>query len=355
MRLGADTNTRWLWFITYILLPLNVIAQIFGLFWLLDADQGGIGILFIIAELGLAIATIIGLHQFKPWGWYCIMVMFGIQLIGTPLKVHAKASMRYEVTQAANSYLQSQGRSPLTASKPSIFDFEPMLTFVFLLAIWTIPNAIYLYRRRHLFGIETQSFPNLALDPMFPSKSTSPMPRQSNSMMVSDEEERAYADARRELDSGNVREGLWAKVCAEETEDERRKAQYLRYRAQQIWYAKNTAKTEARRKTTNASIRHWTWFVAKRIAIGFLLFLTWSVVSMFIPMRFLYQHYSDNYGYWELLMWIRIIPSMLIVFGFPIYLVRSIVRESRRRKAAHFGGTQSSNTHQRCKMNPAQE
>lgn len=355
MKLGAETNTRWLWFITYIPLPLSVIAQIYVLFWLLDANQGGIGILFIIAELGLAIATIIGLHQFKPWGWYCIMVLFGIQLFGTPLKVHAKASLRYEVTQVANSYLQSQGRSPLSTSKPSIFDFEPMLTFFLFLAVWTIPNAIYLYRRRHLFGLETPSFASPAPDPMLSSQIAPNMPSNN---MVTNREEQAYAEARRELDSGNVREGLWAKVCAEETEDERRKAQYVRYRAQQIWYAKNTAETEARRKTISASIRHWTGFVAKRIAIGFLLYLTWGVVIMimFISMRFLFQHDSDNYGYWHSLMWIPIIiPGMLIYLGFPIYILRAIIRETKRRKAAHFGVAQSGSTHQDCKMNPAQE
>ena len=153
MRFGAETNTRWLWFITYILLPLNVIGQTFLLFWLLDEGQGGMGLVIILAELGLAVATILGLHQQKPWGWYCIMVMFGIQLIGTPLKVHTKASMQYEVTQAANSYLRGQGRSPIRMSKPSIFDLEPMLTFFMLMVFWTAPNMIYMYRRNHLFGI----------------------------------------------------------------------------------------------------------------------------------------------------------------------------------------------------------
>lgn len=331
MKLGAETNTRWLWFITYILLPLNVIAQIFGLFWLLDADQGGIGILFILAELGLAIATIIGLHQFKTWGWYCIMVVFGIQLIGTPLKVHAKASLRYEVTQAANSYLQSQGRSPLTTSKPSIFDFEPMLTFFLLLAIWTIPNAIYMYRRRYLFGCATPSFPDPDPDPTISSNIVPPSARNS---LVTDKEEQAYAEARRELDSGNIREGLWAKVCAEETEDERRNLRYLQYRARQIWYANNTAETEARQKMTAASIRHWSAFVAKRIGIGLLLYVAWMAVFIFMPRGFLYRHDSEDYGYWQLLMWIRIIPGMLIVFGFPIYIILSIIREAKRRKAS---------------------
>lgn len=232
MSLGAETNTRWLWFLTYILLPFNVVAQILGLFYYLDADQGGVGILFILAELCLAIATIVGLHQQKPWGLYFIMVVFGLQLIGTPLKVHAKTSMRYDTIRDANSYRQSQGLEPHRIVKPSLFDFEPMFAFFLLLAIWTIPNLVYIYRRRQLFGI-TENFDTAW---MYPSTSYEGGIRMTSTHrnIVTDEEEALYVQVAKEFDSGNIREGLWTKVTVEETDTTKQRAAYIRYRVAQL-------------------------------------------------------------------------------------------------------------------------
>lgn len=281
MKLGAETNTRWLWFITYILLPVNAIAQIFALFWLLDANLAGIGIIFTLAELGLAIATIIGLHQFKTWGWYCIMAVFGIQLIGAPLKVHVKASLRYEITQAANSYLQSQGRSPFTTTKPSIFDFEPMLTFFLLLAIWTIPNAIYMFRRRSLYTISTSSNYGMSggLENPSPIGISAPMNNVVTSM-----EEQAFANAKQEYESGNIRDGLMVKVITEEPDPEKQRLLYIRYRAQQLCTEQQQLEFTENTNARNVTIKFWVTQIAKQLFIAILLFFipVFSSVGFFL-------------------------------------------------------------------------
>ncbi len=291
MRLGVETNTRWLWFITYILLPLNVIAQVFGLFWLLDADQGEIGILFILAELGLAIATIIGLHQFRTWGWYCIMVVFGIQLIGTPLKVHAKASLRYEVTQAANSYLQSQGRSPLITSKPSIFDFEPMLTFFLLLAVWTIPNAIYMSRRRHLFGVTevvVDAYSAKGIGMHSQHKVSVPV-NSGQRAVVTEEQETLYVQAATEFDSGNIRQGLWTKITLDETEPGKQRAAYIRERVAQLMYESAILQPKRIRDARRGTLKKW-WretkssSVGSDIAFAIIFLILWPVTLVLAPL-----------------------------------------------------------------------
>jgi hypothetical protein len=236
MTLGAETNTRWLWFITYILLPLNVAGQVFVLFWLLDVGQGGVGLVFILAELCLAIVTILGLHQQKPWGWYCIMVMFGIQLVGTPLKVHAKASMRYEVNQSVNSYLQSQGRYPLSNAKPSLFDSEPMLSFFLLMVIWTIPNTIYMFRRRKLFGVESSPFPVLDYN-LAQRVGIAMVPSANRPKQYSIDDSAFYAAAMKECDGGadTRRASTWARAFSMMEGDEiKTKAKYIELRVAEL-------------------------------------------------------------------------------------------------------------------------
>ena len=255
MRFGAETNTRWLWFITYILLPLNVIGQTFLLFWLLDKNQGGFSLVLILAELGLAIATILGLHQQRSWGWYCIMVMFGIQLIGAPLKVHAKASMRYEVTQAVNGYLRSQGRSPIRMSEPSIFDLEPMLTFFMLMVIWTAPNMIYMYRRKQLFGIE-QDVGNDRICTST-SKNRSVRLASTHEPIVTEEEETLYIQAASEFESGDIRQGLWTKITLDEAGPECQRAAYIRGRVAQLMHESAVLRPQRIRNARKRALKSW--------------------------------------------------------------------------------------------------
>lgn len=276
MRLGAETNTRWLWFITYIFLPFNVIGEIFLLFWFLNADQGGLAIISILGELGLIIATIIGLHQFKTWGWYCIMVIFGIQLIGTPLKVYAKASMNYEIVQVGNRLFQSQGREPIAIHEPSFFDFQPMLAFFMLLAIWTIPNAVYMYRRRSLFALSTSS--SYGMSRGLETSSTIGISVPMNNVVTSMEEQ-AFANAQREYDSGSIREGLMVKVSTEEPDPQKQRLLYIRYRAQQLCIEGQQLCIERQRhdiiernEVRKATVKFWAIQVTKQLLIAVLLF-----------------------------------------------------------------------------------
>ncbi len=240
MTFGAETKTRWLWFLTYIFLPLNVIGQIIGLFQLIDMDMGGFALVFIFAELGLCIATIIGLHQHKPWGWYCILAIFALQLFGTPFKVYQKESLRYEILLSGNRVREMHGQSPIRNEKPSVFDFQPMLTFFLLLGIWTLPNAIYIYRRKHIFGIEEHPFGSgfddlVSLLPMKPLPGSNSVHAKASNQTQSEPDSAAYAQAWEELESGTRDTGLWAKSFAESEGDEARaKAAYIQHRTHQL-------------------------------------------------------------------------------------------------------------------------
>ena len=373
MRFGADTNTRWLWFITYILLPLNVIGQTFVLFWLLDNNQGGFSLVLILAEIGFAIATILGLHQQRSWGWYCIMVMFGIQLLATPLKVHAKASMRYEVTQAANSYLQSQGRSPIRTSEPSIFDIEPMLTFFLLLVIWTAPNMIYFYRRKHLFIVPG----NMDYDGMHAASVSQMVPaaKPQHGNIVTSLEEQAFSDAQGEFDNGNVRQGLMVKVTTEEPDPEKQRLLYIRYRAQQLIMEKQTLEFAANTNARNVAIKFWATHVTKQLFIAVLLFfipvfasvgfwgggltgymfsgfvlwvlyallLLWSGSSrawLAIPAVCVICHFLSPYSWW----FMRSV-SMLAAFIALPFFIAAVVRIARSRRTVASAGMGTEGKH----------
>ena len=57
---------------------------------------------------------------------------------------------------------------------------------------------------------------------------------QASNTPISDEEEKAYELAYEELESGNVRKGIWAKVLSEQTDIDKQRQLYIKYRATQI-------------------------------------------------------------------------------------------------------------------------
>ena len=254
MSFGAETNTRWLWFLTYVLLPLNVIGQVCVLFWFVDNGQGGMALVLILAELCLAIVTIVGLHQQKPWGWYCIMAMFGIQLVGTPLKVQVRASMKHEVNRTLNIYLESEGRPPLNTVAPSIFDFEPMLTSFLVLVVWTIPNTIYMYRRRNVFGVAASSSSVPEWDSSICSQMVSAATLNG---VVAEEDEAYYTRAAAEVESGNPHQGLWIASTLDLTDPSQQRAAYIRNRVAQMKHEVIVLRPQRIRNARRKAVRVW--------------------------------------------------------------------------------------------------
>ncbi len=107
-------RTIWLWFYTYIRLPLGALAAISAV----DRLQPNDSVFAWIAAVG-AIAVAVGLHRRTIWGWQLNWIF-----------------LLFESTNFIKMIAPSQ----------TFFSAIAVVAVV-----WLAPNSVYFYRRRHLF------------------------------------------------------------------------------------------------------------------------------------------------------------------------------------------------------------
>lgn len=132
--LGPSLPTRWLTFYTAVRLPLGALMWL-GAAFVIAGQTGSSGFGFVsisvLALVALIIATAVGLAKRTLWGWRLNNVLLGVELFLT-------------------SYAKCAEHAP-----PNLAVFVVFLVALGL--VWTLPNLIYFWKRRPLFGVEAGS------------------------------------------------------------------------------------------------------------------------------------------------------------------------------------------------------
>lgn len=109
---------KWLWFYTYISLPLTLIWSLISIFFIPDLTERVISLIIIIPFGILSILVFIGIHKRRIWGWKLNWVLIAVELILFVFSVFSRAGT------------VSMGYTPL----------------------WVALNVMYFSRRRILFS-----------------------------------------------------------------------------------------------------------------------------------------------------------------------------------------------------------
>ena len=111
---------KWLWFYTYIRLPLTLIWSLISIFFIPDLTERVISLIIIIPFGILSILVFIGIHKRRIWGWKLNWVLIAVESI---LFVFSRSGTG-----------SPMGYTPLAA------------------LIWVALNVMYFSRRRILFS-----------------------------------------------------------------------------------------------------------------------------------------------------------------------------------------------------------
>ncbi len=120
-----DIGTKWLWFYTYIRIPLSVLT-------LLSSFPGGLSTLPGLIYLGfivLLICNFVGLSGRKAWGYKLNWCVLGVECLLAPFGVISEGSFGGQL---------------------DFLTYSVVLAIVIL--IWLVPNAIYFSKRKGLFS-----------------------------------------------------------------------------------------------------------------------------------------------------------------------------------------------------------
>ena len=143
----------------------------------------------------------------------------------------------------------------------------------------------------------------------------------NGSCLVSEEEERAYCQAKEELASGNIRGGLWIKVTTEESEKDQQESKYIQHRVTQLIDLARLEEIQNHRARRSA----WRGYVSRRILKAVLMVVLGFGVS--VPLLVLAIEFNEG-----LLGLLPALTFFLPLLWAPIYLIRGIRQEAKRRK-----------------------
>ncbi len=150
--------TRWLFVLTYLFLPLNIVGVLASLTYLAACNELSVGsaVLPIVSALMLCFAAY-GLISRQQWAIKLLMAMFVIQLLVTPFKIHAKKLGAYDLHRSIASYATREYgyAEDYMPTRPKVTDAQNVFTFFFMGIVWTLPNLIYLWRRNEKWEDET--------------------------------------------------------------------------------------------------------------------------------------------------------------------------------------------------------
>ena len=180
---------QWYWFLVLFALPMAVARSIIRWivapeFWLLCAF-----------DIAFQAAFAVGLAKLKPWGWFLSLLVPIIQAVTFSLAMGSQ----HGVGGAA-------------------------LALFMMLCLWSVPNCIYFYRLKAMFGVGLVNF-----DRGLPT-----FLRPYGLVVNKGNDEAAYAEAYDEATGDNRKKELWAKAFAQSDGDEHRaQAMYIRLRVEQ--------------------------------------------------------------------------------------------------------------------------
>ncbi|MFW6035227.1 MAG: hypothetical protein ACOCRZ_03120 [Halothermotrichaceae bacterium] len=123
IEIEADSNGTpiWLWFYTYIRIPLGVIFGIVSIINYIVSDISiHLNIPFVIILMSVHLVVFFGIHKRKLWGWYSNWGLLAVEIL----------------------YYSYSGFS-------SLLNF--FVRLLVLIILWGVPNYFYFSKRKFVF------------------------------------------------------------------------------------------------------------------------------------------------------------------------------------------------------------
>jgi hypothetical protein len=329
---AQELGRGWFGVTCNVVLPIGAVGSLIRVIVLLynssslPSDYLGTQVLMSVLNLAFCGALFVGLRQLKQWAWWLTMTAILLGPISMAVSKAQTENLKQGVVRDGQQLMNPDGVQSLPAGQSQV---GTVVLLVVGLLGWTLPNGVYFYRRRSWFGISgdmlatdsqssigAQSANRAGVSPDVSASS------RCNSM-VSDREEAAFGNAKREFDNGRLREGLWAKVISEETDAGKQKQLYLRYRAVQILHDDRQAAQREKR----SALRHWAGIVTKRVVLGVALFygVAWSIIGMGMLFKGSMELSDD-------LLMLGTTASIVALMAFLFYIYLEVRRHRRRQQ-----------------------
>ena len=235
----ATTKVRgekWLWIITNVFLPLNVLGCIIRLFTNTD---NAVSVITSLLDLLMVVAVFWGLRKRTAWGWWLVIAYIVLTSVAL---VYAKYMEEVDSFALASKFRALDGLPPLQAHTGAY-----VLLGIAVFCLIGIPNLIYFYHRRRRFGVKFDLVIPTIPDSVQEKATPTPQPPQvaaqrlpatqpavASTTIVPDAEDRElYAQAFREAqdESAGRDSGVWAMAFSQTGGDIARcQAEYVRYR-----------------------------------------------------------------------------------------------------------------------------